>query len=589
LVGQTAKLMLLTFPTKESLLRKIQESPFGDSYLIIANFKALAGWNLIPLRPLTVLLGPNSAGKSSVYEAFSILSLLNTSLTEPGEFDTLLGLFDAKRDDSIKPVIGFSTPYEINHTKAAQWLKYVIQDKSNSTGQTFNKETGEWVTNGRVIDEKSFPALSKILFDDSYKRKLSNTNYAVFLEDLNIEEFSLSVYFDGTKAASWNGLYSMQRVQVDREIAQELMPNSTVLQSFESSSDFYGDFEFKGVTDICPWPKMQTHPIYIYSGKYYDPDSWELLEYEDELYGVLTTLFQLPISGFIKKMNGLKTSDVRELSSDWMFCKFRRNCLEIDKHKFAENSFSATNQKKFPLEIFRSEIDRKLTNEEYVGSDLYKLNVWLQEPAYMGTQYQLKIDLKACVPIDDVLSDYSLRKHIDLMSEKMKTDHKPYGDAVFEFLGRGYLVDSKGRELTFEKVGTGFSQIIPILAALSVDRTLMYKQPEVHLHPKLQSKVADCFVERVNRNRDPISSRKIRLIETHSEHFVLRILKRLRDSFADEIFHSSLTVYPEDLAILYFQPDVDKSNIHQIRVSESGGFIDKWPDGFFDDRDEDLW
>jgi hypothetical protein len=111
--------MLLTFPTKESLLRKIQESPFGDSYLIVANFKALAGWNLIPLRPLTVLLGPNSAGKSSVYEAFNILSLLNSSLTEPGEFETLLGLFDAKRDDATKPVIGFSAPYEINYTQAA--------------------------------------------------------------------------------------------------------------------------------------------------------------------------------------------------------------------------------------------------------------------------------------------------------------------------------------------------------------------------------------------------------------------------------------------------------------------------------------
>jgi predicted ATPase len=127
------------------------------------------------------------------------------------------------------------------------------------------------------------------------------------------------------------------------------------------------------------------------------------------------------------------------------------------------------------------------------------------------------------------------------------------------------------------------------LAALSVDHTLIYKQPEVHLHPKLQSKVADCFVEMINRKRDSIFARKIRLIETHSEHFVLRILKRLRDSFADELFHSSLTVYPKDLAILYFQPDVDKSNIFQIRVTESGGFIDKWPDGFFDERDEDLW
>ena len=564
--------MLLTFPTKESLLRKIQESPFGDSYLIVANFKALASWNLIPLRPLTILLGPNSAGKSSIYEAFSILSLLNSSLTEPGELETLLSLFDSKRDDSTKPVIGFSMPYEINVTQATQWLKFAIEQKNYSTWGTFNEETKEVDSHEGSYEERDFPAIAKVLFD------------------------TLSVYLDGRKSATWNGHYSIQRVQIDSSFAGELMPKAR--EGFDKSEDYYGEFEFRGGTDLCPWPNMGVRPIYLYSGKRYSPQSDDvpdddfddsLLDDEDILYGVLTTLFQLPIYSFINKVDGYKTSDVRELSSEWVFCKFRRNILTFDKHKFAENSFLETNGNKFPLQIFQSEIDRKLKNEGYVGSDLYKLNVWLQEPAFLGTQYQLKIDLKACIPIDDVLSDYSLVKHIDSISEKMKTDHKPYGDAVFEFLGRGYLVDSKSRELTFEKVGTGFSQVIPILAALSVDRTLIYKQPEVHLHPKLQSKVADCFVEMINRKRDSIFGRNIRLIETHSEHFVLRILKRLRDSFADELFHSSLTVYPKDLAILYFQPDIDKSNIFQIRVTESGGFIDKWPDGFFDERDEDLW
>ena len=137
-------------------------------------------------------------------------------------------------------------------------------------------------------------------------------------------------------------------------------------------------------------------------------------------------------------------------------------------------------------------------------------------------------------------------------------------------------------------MGTGFSQIIPILSALAVDKTLIYKQPEVHLHPKLQSKVADCFVELINQNRNKNFGRKVRLIETHSEHFVLRILKRLRASYADELFHSSLTVYPQDLSILYFKPEEDRSQIYQIRVAENGGFIDRWPEGFFDDRDEDL-
>ncbi len=150
------------------------------------------------------------------------------------------------------------------------------------------------------------------------------------------------------------------------------------------------------------------------------------------------------------------------------------------------------------------------------------------------------------------------------------------------------VIDKNGSRLRFSDVGAGFSQVFPLLLGLLTRLYLVFKQPELHLHPKLQSRVADCFVETIFTDRHANLS-KIRIVETHSEHFVLRLLRRLRESYFDELFHSSLTLYPEDVAFVYFQPTSEGTLIHMIDVLPSGEFVEGWPDGFFDERSEDLW
>ena len=63
----------------------------------------------------------------------------------------------------------------------------------------------------------------------------------------------------------------------------------------------------------------------------------------------------------------------------------------------------------------------------------------------------------------------------------------------------------------------------------------------------------------------------------------------MRESFRDELLHSSLTLNSKDLSLCYFKPIEDKTEVYQIRVSESGDFIDGWPEGFFDERDNEIW
>ena len=66
-------------------------------------------------------------------------------------------------------------------------------------------------------------------------------------------------------------------------------------------------------------------------------------------------------------------------------------------------------------------------------------------------------------------------------------------------------------------------------------------------------------------------------------------MRRIRDSYKDPLLHTSLTLYPSELALIYVKPGPDRSQIFLIRVDQTGDFVDGWPDGFFDERDDDLW
>jgi energy-coupling factor transporter ATP-binding protein EcfA2 len=138
-------------------------------------------------------------------------------------------------------------------------------------------------------------------------------------------------------------------------------------------------------------------------------------------------------------------------------------------------------------------------------------------------------------------------------------------------------------------VGVGVSQALPImveaLEACAVEgplgdpfllrKMLVVEQPELHLHPRLQSKLTDFFTWTAGVDSgQPLAApqRPIQwLVETHSEAMVLRIQRRIREG----------RIAPESISILYVSPDSSGSTIKRLRLDRYGQFIDDWPDGFF--------
>lgn len=124
--------------------------------------------------------------------------------------------------------------------------------------------------------------------------------------------------------------------------------------------------------------------------------------------------------------------------------------------------------------------------------------------------------------------------------------------------------------INISDTGFGLSQILPLITQglwMGKGGILIAEQPEIHLNPKLQSKLADFFVHLVD-------SEKRVILETHSEHLLLR----LRTLVAEK------EISPSDIALYFLEREGRKTVIRNIPI-EDNGHIETydWPKGFFED------
>ena len=77
------------------------------------------------------------------------------------------------------------------------------------------------------------------------------------------------------------------------------------------------------------------------------------------------------------------------------------------------------------------------------------------------------------------------------------------------------------------------------------------------------------------------------LIETHSEHLLLRLLRRVRETTEEEETDHTLT--PNDLSVVYVRPTPEGVKFTPISVTDAGGFYAPWPEGFFAERVKELF
>lgn len=120
---------------------------------------------------------------------------------------------------------------------------------------------------------------------------------------------------------------------------------------------------------------------------------------------------------------------------------------------------------------------------------------------------------------------------------------------------------------TLADVGFGLSQVLPLVAReASLDSGyLVSYQPEVHLHPFAQSRLADLFVRSVERGN-------LVFVETHSEYLVLRVQYLVAEG----------KIPANAVRVFCVEPKRDRSAVRPMAFDECGRPLTRWPDGFLD-------
>jgi predicted ATPase len=136
---------------------------------------------------------------------------------------------------------------------------------------------------------------------------------------------------------------------------------------------------------------------------------------------------------------------------------------------------------------------------------------------------------------------------------------------------RSLLADNPGgaSNINVAAMGEGISQLLPIVATAlrsAPYSCLLVEQPEIHLHPALQAELADLFIAMVNKGKRQI------VLETHSEHLLLRLRRRIAEG----------KIASDKVSVLYVEKSGGSSSVRRLSLSGNGHFTD-WPEGFFDD------
>lgn len=541
----------ITDQLEEYFKNSKQEFSFG-----VQNFQGIREYTKIPLAPLTLLYGQNSAGKSTVHDI--------------QEF--IVGFFSDEWD--AKTTAEHLARWA-NHFRYSKPLikgysgkpKDVIISISSATGELdyFDWE-GEYHQNQDFITDG-----------------LANTVFAYELG--NSIPFGVNFHFsDNHPDSNWYLRYFS--LHLGNDLCLDLDFDESVLR-ISRSHPIYSliDKDFDGIDKLIKdfMGEDSSDPDFLVFGnidcnselRWKKPIGWceadntgnrptpEVLE----LRTFLQALLIIPTKSIARDFDFTSVAPLRPIPNK-QTAVFRCTLTPYPR-SFGWMALAEQVCMKLIDEIYPVDQPRK---DEIAFSDLDSINRILAHPMFLNTDFELTGNCAFISPINAFNCGNKSNAEIrDLLCSleaevHLKLRHKVHGSVV-----------------EIEDVGVGVSQIIPVLISIVQGGRVFIQQPELHLHPKLQAQLADAFIESINKNTSVV-------VESHSEHFLLRLLRRIRETHKSDIRHKLFGLSADQVSVLYVDKlDDGSSKIFPLRISADGEFIDRWPHGFFTERDGELF
>lgn len=133
----------------------------------------------------------------------------------------------------------------------------------------------------------------------------------------------------------------------------------------------------------------------------------------------------------------------------------------------------------------------------------------------------------------------------------------------------------KSTEVLITDVGFGVSQVLPVIVQcfyVPKGSTVIFEQPDIHLHPSVQAGLADVFIDAWKKRGVQI------IVESHSEHLLNRLQRRIAEYSITE-----KGISQDNVGLSFCSAGDGASRLTQLKLDAYGN-IKNWPKDFFGDQ-----
>lgn len=515
----------------------------------IQNLRSIKDSGEIKLKPIMILLGANSSGKSTFLRSFP--------------------LFTQSVDKKLRgPIAWFDTSFvDFGDFKTAK-NRYAEESEGISFYYRFRK----------------------ILYSPRFRRYYYNDIESLNSDDLQEGDVMFTLHEDGKgtyiKTFSINLVNAHYQLEIDDRNGSVHFLNSSVEDELSERFKFNFNTVFGILPSIVPnkvSESSSSFAAYIAEKlvNIFKKHCNKRLQNVERLYYILA-YHRLDKQGFLNRMKqGSGILSFQKSIQNWT--------VNTQEFNYIYSLFVLMKLNAI-IEIVNTEVASFYHECDYIAPMRAEANRYYR---IQGLQ------------VNSVDSDgHNLLEFIASLSVKEKISYDKF---VKDVLGvtvdipsesgmKSLRIKTENGDFSIADVGYGYSQVLPVITKLwhttyirteainSPNRykyrdfekaTLLMEQPELHLHPAMQAKVADTFVKAIEETRQASSDITL-IVETHSQAIVNRIGRRIYEG----------RIKPEDVNVLLFNKDDQNRNtiIREIEFSEKGRLKD-WPLGFFDPID----
>lgn len=537
--------------------------------ITLENFRSFKTAQTIELAPVTLLFGPNSVGKSSILMALAyIRQILSHGHCDPQHLDALgrraIGGFRAlvygqDTERSIRIRLDFESgimPFSYYGAEVSDMLNHV------QASVVLMDDFGGSITHGAVELEIAWSERYQWAYVREYRVwinggfigciRSSDDRRNTVIRELNTRHPLLlpldhEDLVDDSVPLSEQDEYPTEFEQVLAKLNPNPV-NTAALADIEKAGQSFVN-RVAPISLHCQWgaiPLLRNPVVTNLLGQEFDQAD-EHLNYLT-VRQVLSQAFVLPLDKILSYLeNTIQIGPLRLVP-------------DTDYMPNAHPTQSDWVDGAAAWDLLHQNPER----QSAIGALLRETNDWLANPDKLNTGYAL------------------VNESLDQMLGEPRRAAAP---EISRLLGKRHLWFKDLRtdvRLSANQLGTGISQVLPIIVACHYDPATLVtvEQPELHIHPRLQTQLADVFLAARNRHTF--------LVETHSEHFILRLLRRIRQSAEGTLPGGMEPVKKNDVSIIYLEPSVEGVLAKRIFVDDDGEFLDRWPQGFFVERREEL-